>query len=376
MAIGESPLEGLGMNHLSSSTLPDPAFWKGKRVLITGHTGFKGSWLVLWLYSMGAEVHGLALDPPTIPNLFSLAHISDVLSSDIRTDIREEREVLEAFVSVQPEIVIHMAAQALVRPSYSEPVHTFTTNALGTAIILEAIRMTPSVKVAVMITTDKVYDNREWFYPYREIDALGGSDPYSASKACAEIIIHSFRCSFLEKQGKSISSARAGNVIGGGDWSKDRLVPDAIRAFISDSPLQLRNPGAVRPWQHVLDALSGYLLLAEAQWEDPRRFARAWNFAPDRNAEATVKDIASYLATLWGDGAHFTLSSSSANPAEAGLLRLDSCLARSHLGWLPKWSLHEALKKTVGWYKYWYHGRDVWQYSLDQIKSYVSGDIP
>lgn len=374
MAVREGTLEGMGMIHPSSSALPNPAFWRGKRVLITGHTGFKGCWLALWLYSMGAEINGIALDPPTNPNLFSLAHLSEVLSSDIRVDIRKEKEILEACVRVQPDIVIHMAAQALVRPSYSQPIHTFTTNALGTTTILEAIRKTPSVKVAVMITTDKVYENREWFYPYREIDTLGGNDPYSASKACAEIIIHSYRCSFLEGQGKSISSARAGNVIGGGDWSEERLVPDAIRAFISNTSLRLRNPDAIRPWQHVLDALAGYLLLAEAQWKDPRRFAKAWNFAPDSSIEATVGYVASQLVDLWGDGAQFTISPSPDNPAEAGLLRLDSSMARTHLGWQPRWSLDDALKNTVIWYKYWVNGGDIQRYSLNQIQSYMSGD--
>lgn len=362
------------MKYPSSEGLPDPAFWRGKRVLITGHTGFKGSWLVQWLYSMGAEIHGIALDPPSIPNLFSLANIPEYLSSDIRIDIRTKRKVLEAFIRVQPAIVFHMAAQALVRPSYSDPVNTFATNALGTATVLEAIRKTPSVKVAVVITTDKVYKNREWFYPYREIDTLGGNDPYSASKACAEIIIHSYRCSFLEGLGKSISSARAGNVIGGGDWSMDRLVPDAIRAFISNTSLQLRNPDAIRPWQHVLDALSGYLLLAEAQWKDPSQFAKAWNFAPDSGTEATVGHVASRLVTLWGDGAQFAISNSPDNPAEAGLLRLDSSMAHTYLGWQPRWPLDDALKNTVTWYKHWVNGGDTQRYSLNQIQSYMSGD--
>jgi len=364
----------MGMSHPASNALPDPAFWRGKRVLITGHTGFKGCWLALWLYSMGAEINGVALDPPTNPNLFSLAHLSEVLSSDIRVDIRDEKKVLEAFFRVQPEIVIHMAAQALVRPSYSQPLHTFATNALGTATILEAIRKTRSVKVAVMITTDKVYKNREWFYPYREIDTLGGNDPYSASKACAEMIIHSYRCSFLEGQGKSISSARAGNVIGGGDWSEDRLIPDAIQAFISNTTLQLRNPDAIRPWQHILDALSGYLLLAEAQWKDPMQYAKAWNFAPDSGTEATVGYVASQLIDSWGDGAQFTILTSPDNPAEAELLRLDSSMARTHLGWQPRWSLDDALKNTVAWYKNWVNGGDIQRYSLNQIQSYISGD--
>jgi len=369
-------VEGVVVKRLSSSSLPDPAFWEGKRVLLTGHTGFKGSWLALWLHTLGAEIHGLALDPPTEPNLFSIAKVSNLLTSDFRIDIRDEEKVLDTFVHVKPEIVFHLAAQALVRDSYTHTVSTFATNTLGTVNILEAVRTTPLVKVAVMITTDKVYANREWPYPYREIDALGGNDPYSASKASAEIIINSYRRAFLEEQGKSVSSARAGNVIGGGDWSKDRLVPDAIRAFISNTPLQLRNPDAIRPWQHVLDALSGYLVLAEAQWRDPQRFAHPWNFAPDRGTEATVGYVASQLADMWGSDAHFVISPSLDDPAESGLLRLDASMAHTHLGWLPGWSLNDALKKTVEWYKYWVTGGDIQEYSLNQIQSYISGASP
>jgi CDP-glucose 4,6-dehydratase len=356
--------------------LPSSSFWKGKRVLITGHTGFKGSWLSLWLHSYGAEVYGLSLDPPTVPNLFSLANISNFLTFEKRINIGDEERVLSTFLEFNPEIVFHLAAQALVRESYNQPSYTFTTNTLGTAFVCEAIRKTPSVKVAVMITTDKVYDNREWLYPYREIDVLGGDEPYSASKACAEMIINSYRSSFLTEKNISISSVRAGNVIGGGDWSKDRLIPDAIRAFVSNKTLHIRNPDAIRPWQHVLDVLCGYLLLAEKQWSDPFPYARAWNFAPDNGGEATVGDIAEYLVELWGGGAHFSIVPSSDGPFETGVLRLDSSMARTHLGWRSKWSLHNALEKTIEWYKYWYCGGNLQEYSLNQIKLYTSGDSP
>lgn len=360
------------MNSEPTNRLPDPAFWKGKKVLVTGHTGFKGSWLALWLHSMGAEVHGLSLDPPVDPNLFSIANIPNILTSDLRIDICDEKKTANAILKIGPEIIFHMAAQALVRASYKQPSYTFATNAIGTAHVLESVRIVPSVKVAVMTTTDKVYENHEWPYPYREIDALGGDDPYSASKACAEIIINAYRKSFLNSQNKSVSSARAGNVIGGGDWSEDRIVPDAMRSFISNKELFLRKPEAIRPWQHVLDALSGYLILAEAQWSDPGRFSRAWNFSPDIRCEWTVGKLASHLADLWGNGADVTFSHNPDDPHEAGLLRLDSSMARMYLDWETQWSLSESLKRTVDWYKAWQDHEDMQKYSLNQIRDYVS----
>jgi len=354
--------------------LPAPEFWKDKKVLITGHTGFKGGWLSLWLGSMGATVHGMALDPITQPNLFSVADVGKFIDLDMRIDIRDETNVCDAFDKADPEIVFHMAAQPLVRASYREPSYTFETNALGTAHILEAIRKTPSIKVAVMITTDKVYENHEWPYPYREIDALGGSDPYSASKACAEIIIDSYRKSFLEKQNKSISSVRAGNVIGGGDWSEDRLIPDAIKAFTSKKSLIVRNPNSVRPWQHVLGPLCGYLLLAQAQWNEPKKFARAWNFAPDNCMESTVGEIAEALSDLWGNDAKVKVEKNQDAPYETSLLGLDSSLAHMHLGWQSKWTLSQALQYTVEWYKAFKNKKNMQQYSLNQIKKYMYGE--
>lgn len=354
--------------------LPASEFWKGKTVLITGHTGFKGGWLSLWLGSMGAKVHGLALDPVTQPNLFSVAEVKRFIDFDMRVDICNEGDVRDAFAKANPEIVFHMAAQPLVRQSYKVPSYTFETNALGTVHVLEAIRNTPSIKVAVMITTDKVYENHEWPYSYREIDALGGSDPYSASKACAEIIIDSYRKSFLEKQNKSISSVRAGNVIGGGDWAEDRLIPDAMKAFALKKSLILRNPDSIRPWQHVLDPLCGYLLLTQAQWNEPKKFARAWNFAPDNRMEATVGKIANALSELWGDDAKVNVERNQDAPHEITLLSLDSSLAHMNLGWQSMWPLLEALKNTVDWYKALKHKKNMQQYSLNQIKKYMYGE--
>ena len=352
--------------------LPEPEFWDDKTVLITGHTGFKGGWLSLWLGSMGAKVHGLALDPVTQPNLFSVANVKRYIDLDMRVDIRNEGDVCDAFAKTNPDIVFHMAAQPLVRESYKEPSYTFATNTLGTTHILEALRRTASVKVAVMITTDKVYENHEWPYPYREVDVLGGSDPYSASKACAEIIIDSYRKSFLEKQNKSISSVRAGNVIGGGDWSEDRLIPDAMKAFASQKSLLLRNPNSIRPWQHVLDPLCGYLLLAQSQWNEPKKFARAWNFAPDNCMEATVGEIADALSDLWGDDAKVKAEKNQDAPYETSLLGLDSSLAHMHLGWQSIWSLSQALENTVDWYKTMKNKQSMQQYSLKQIEKFIS----
>jgi CDP-glucose 4,6-dehydratase len=369
MAVRQSALEGMVTD--KTKTSPASEFWAGKRVLITGHTGFKGSWLALWLGSMGAEVYGLALAPLTEPNLFTAADVARFLETDIRADIRDESAVGDVFAKIKPEIVFHLAAQPLVRASYQEASYTFAVNSLGTAHVLEAIRNTASVRTGVMITTDKVYKNRENAHPYCENDALGGSDPYSASKACAEIIINSYRRSFLEKQKVSISSARAGNVIGGGDWSEDRLIPDAIKSFISGKTLLLRNPDAIRPWQHVLDVLAGYLLLAQAQWREPEKFARAWNFAPEPDDAATVKNVAELISELWGDGAKVEFAPKTDDRPEAGFLMLDSAPARTNLVWQPKWPLLHTLQKTVDWYKAWRNKNNMRDYSLNQIKDYI-----
>lgn len=351
--------------------MPDKKFWAGKRVLVTGHTGFKGSWLALWLSAMGAEVHGIALDPLSEPNHFTLAGVKDYLASDHRRDIRDGDDVSKIVTGIQPEIVFHLAAQPIVRVSYKDAPYTFAVNTMGTVNVLEAIRLTDSVRVATMITTDKVYEDQHWPHPYRETDMLGGYDPYSASKGCAEIVISSYRRSFLEGQGKSIASARAGNVIGGGDWSEDRLIPDAIRAFSTGKPLELRKPDAVRPWQHVLDVLTGYLMLAEAQWRKPEEFSRAWNFAPDTSSEETVGFVAGHMAQMWGDKAEAVFKPNPDDPKETALLRLDSSLARTHLDWESNWPIMEVLKNTVQWYKTAVEGNSIMRdISLAQIADY------
>lgn len=351
--------------------LPSPEFWKGKRVLVTGHTGFKGSWLALWLASMEAKVSGLALEPPTNPNFFNSAGVSRVLDSDMRVDILDTHSVCNSFSKSKPEIVFHMAAQSLVRKSYREPAYTFSVNSLGTMNILESIRNTDSVRTGIMVTTDKVYQNSETNHSYCEDDPLGGNDPYSASKACAEIIINSYRCSFFAKQKKSISSVRAGNVIGGGDWSEDRLIPDAIKAFISGKPLLLRNPAAIRPWQYILDVFSGYLSLAEMQWHEPEKFACAWNFAPYRNSATTVEKVAKLTAKLWKEGAKVESAQVTNTIPETGLLMLNATKARTELGWDSKYTLLELLQETVSWYKAWRDKKNMYEYSLNQIKNYI-----
>ena len=339
-------------------------FWGGKSVFLTGHTGFKGSWLLLWLHQLGARVSGYSLNPATQPALFEQARLSELLHRDHRSDLANLEALRRALRDSQAEIVFHLAAQPLVRESYVDPVGTFATNVLGTAHLLEAVRGLDTVRAVVVITTDKVYHNQEWVYPYRETDALGGHDPYSASKAAAELITASYRSSFLQAQGVRVASARAGNVIGGGDWSADRLVPDCLRAFAAGDPVRLRFPQAVRPWQHVLEPLAGYLCLAERLWAGPG-FESAWNFGPEEHA--TVGEVAQRLGALWGEGARVELEGDVSRPHEAGLLRLDVSRARAELGWRPRWSLEQALQATVDWQRHYLSGGDVRSFSLDQI---------
>ena len=355
--------------------LSDHTF-RNKSVLLTGHTGFKGGWLALWLHQLGAKVHGYALPPATQDNLFSAAHVSRYLASDIRGDITNLEQLKAAFVAIQPEVVFHLAAQPLVRESYREPLGTFASNVMGTAHVLEVVRTTPTVRAVVVITTDKVYDNREWEFPYREIDPLGGHDPYSASKGAAEIVVASYRASFFNDSSKHpalIATARAGNVIGGGDWSPDRLVPDCLRAFQQGLPVQLRYPHAVRPWQHVLEPLSGYLQLASALLsKEGARFAKAWNFGPDITGDLTVGEIAQTLATQWGASAQVICDSVPPQLHEAGLLRLDSTRARKELSWHPRWTVLQALQHTVAWPQAWINREDLHRYTCDQIAAYQS----
>lgn len=348
--------------------------WRGRPVLVTGHTGFKGGWLALWLHQLGAMVYGYALNPPTKPALFEVARIGSLLVSDMRADLADLVQLKLALSKAQPEVVFHLAAQPLVREGYRDPLGTLATNVMGTANLLEAARGVDSVRAIVLITTDKVYENREWLYPYREVDRLGGHDPYSASKAASEIVAACYRASFFdEKKGHPVhvATARAGNVIGGGDWAVDRLVPDCLRAFAAGESVRLRFPRAVRPWQHVLEPLAGYLLLAEHLLApDGAKLARAWNFGPDASGDATVGEVAELAAQFWAKDARVERAPAAGHPHEAAMLRLDSTSARNELGWKPRWPLEHAIKQTVAWHHAWIRGADMTAVSLDQIRAH------
>lgn len=361
MAISKSPLEKL-VNSVNKD------FWKGKKVFLTGHTGFKGSWLSLWLHKLGANVTGYALDAPTNPNLFGVAHVTETLKSLIG-DIRDLPKLTAAMQSVQPEIVIHMAAQPLVRYSYENPVETYTTNVIGTVHLLEAVRLTPSARVVINVTTDKCYENKEWLWPYREDEPMGGYDPYSSSKGCAELVTSAYRRSFLATKNIFVASARAGNVIGGGDWASDRLIPDIIRAFSRENPVIVRNPHAIRPWQHVLEPLSGYLTLAEKLYGAGEPFANAFNFGPQESDARPVKWIVESMTKLWGENSSWQLDATT-NPHEAHYLKLDCSKALNLLKWSPRWSLDTALEKVVHWYKANQKGANMQQYCHKQIDEY------
>ena len=341
------------------------AFWQGKKVLVTGHTGFKGSWLCLWLQSLGADVIGLSLDPTSQPNLYEVADVEQNMTSIIG-DIRDLSLVNKVFQQFRPEIVFHLAAQALVRYSYLDPIETYQTNVMGTMNILEALRSCDSVKAAIMETTDKCYDNKEHHQPYRETDPLGGHDPYSSSKACAEILINSYRCSFFsEPSSTAIASVRAGNVIGGGDWSVDRLIPDIIAAAKTKQALTIRYPNAIRPWQHVLDPLHGYLLLAEKLVHHRHEFAQAWNFGPSNQGEKSVSWIADYFAQNWSGFSWRT--DGEQQPHEATILKLDCTKAQEKLAWSPNWSIEQTLEQIDKWYKGFDNHYNMQQVCLEQI---------
>lgn len=349
-------------------------FYRGKKVLITGHTGFKGSWLSLWLHELGAEVTGFALDPYTEKDNFVLSNLSSKIK-DIRGDVRNAQYLNEIIGQIQPDIIFHLAAQPLVILSYQEPVETYQTNVMGTLHLMEAFRHCASAKVAVIITTDKCYENKEQIWGYRENEPMGGYDPYSSSKGAVELAISSWRRSFIhpkdyEKHGKSIASVRAGNVIGGGDWTADRIIPDCIRALEANETILIRNSHAIRPWQHVLEPLSGYLLLAKKMWEAPTRFCEGWNFGPNMEAVENVWSIASKIIHCYGSGALKDISDANA-PHEANLLTLDIHKAKFELGWQPKMDIDQAIKMTVDWYKN-YKNNDVYNLCLEQIKQYTS----
>jgi CDP-glucose 4,6-dehydratase len=351
----------------------DDSFWPSKRVLITGHTGFKGGWLSLWLSEKGSKVIGYALDPPTEPSFFDACGLSERMIS-IHGDVRNLEHLTSAANQYQPELVVHMAAQALVRPSYQNPIETFATNVMGTVNVLEMVRRCPSIKTVLIITSDKCYDNREWYWGYREIDPMGGYDPYACSKGCAELVTSSFRNSFFPEasytdHGVAIASARAGNVIGGGDWAQDRLVPDICKAAMAGDPVRIRNPKAVRPWQHVLDPLHGYICLMEKLAEAGTEFAEGWNFGPEDVNCQPVSQIVSDIKGFWGNRLVWTQDDGD-HPHEAGYLKLDCSKARQRLNWIPRLDLAAALAWTVEWYQAYQNGDDVSSLSKEQIKRY------
>jgi len=348
------------------------SFWRGKRVFITGHTGFKGAWLSLWLAELGAEVTGFALAPPTEPNLFAAAGVARRIRHQLG-DVTDLSALTGAMKAAHPEIVLHLAAQSLVRLSYDEPVSTYATNVMGTVNLLEAVRQSPGVRVVVCVTSDKCYENRETGQAYREDDPMGGYDPYSSSKGCAELVVSAWRRSFfppdkLGQHGVALASARAGNVIGGGDWAKDRLAPDLMRAFAAGQRPLIRFPSAVRPWQHVLEPLGGYLLLAEKLHAGEPGLAEGWNFGPAPEDAKPVRWVADHLAQLWGEGVGWD-ETGEHQPHEAGHLSLDCAKARARLGWKPAWNLREGLGRTVTWYKGFARGGDVADLTLSQIRA-------
>jgi CDP-glucose 4,6-dehydratase len=374
-------MESLGVK-MSASSNPEstyqatvnPKFWNGKRVFLTGHTGFKGGWLSLWLASMGAKVTGYALAPNTTPNFFEVAKVESDLEQSYVADIRDLGKLQKAMAEAKPEIVIHMAAQPLVRYSYDNPVETYATNVMGTVHVLESIRSLDCVCAAVIVTTDKCYENKEWAWGYRENEPMGGHDPYSNSKGCAELVTSAYRQSYFAPEKYSqhhvaIASARAGNVIGGGDWSVDRLIPDAIKAFEAKEVLMIRNPLATRPWQHVLEPLSGYLVLAQALYQQGAKFDGGWNFGPRDEDARSVQEVINLLIKNWGSAASWQQDQGE-QPHEAHSLKLDCSKARQYLNWVPRWNLEQAIENITQWQKSYQQKSNVRETSLKQIASY------
>lgn len=352
-----------------------PSFWHGKKVFVTGHTGFKGSWLCLWLEQMGAIVRGYSLPAPTEPSLFAVANVRQGLISE-EGDIRDFFHLREALADFKPEIVFHMAAQPLVRLSYDEPIETYSTNVMGTVYVLEAIKQVGGVKAVVNITSDKCYENREWVWGYREDEAMGGYDPYSNSKGCAELVASAYRNSFFNvvkyhEHGTALASVRAGNVIGGGDWAKDRLIPDILRSFENNQPVIIRNPHSIRPWQHVLEPLSGYLLVAQKLYTEGPAFAEGWNFGPNEMDATPVQAIVDTMVGLWGDKASWQLDGQD-HPHEAHYLKLDCSKAKMRMEWHPRWDLNTTLSRIVSWHKAWLAGEDMRTYTLNEINDYMN----
>jgi CDP-glucose 4,6-dehydratase len=368
-------VEDLGMTQglAPAFCAPDPDFWQGRHVLVTGHTGFKGSWLTLWLHRLGAKVTGLALPPATVPSLYALARI-DCLCESRFTDIRDPQAIARQVHDARPEVVFHLAAQALVRAGYADPISTYATNIMGTAHVLDALRHADGVRVAVMVTTDKVYRNIERPYPYREDDALGGHDPYSASKAASELVIASYRDAYLAEQGVAVASARAGNVIGGGDWAPDRLIPDAMRCWQDDRPLAVRRPQAIRPWQHVLEPICAYLRLAERLHAEPAR-AGVYNFGPHTHEAATVAEVIAQARQVYGKGS-IEWGDGTEGPHEAGWLALETAKARTSLSVHPRWDLHTAVVRTMNWYREQHSGTDARALCEADIEAFESAGVP
>ena len=344
-------------------------FWRGRRVFLTGHTGFKGGWLSVWLKAMDAKVYGYALAPPSTPSLFESGQIAETLEAGTIGDIRDREALHSAMREAKPQIVIHMAAQPIVRISYAEPVETYATNVMGTVHVLEAVRRIGSVVSVVNVTSDKCYENRERQRAYREDDPMGGHDPYSSSKGCAELVANAYQRSYFGSGGVSLASARAGNVIGGGDWAVDRLLPDFFRAIDAGEPMTIRSPDAVRPWQHVLEPISGYLLLAEKLFRHGDSFSGGWNFGPEDGDTWSVRQIVDFLTR---DGGTVT-AANAAQPHEAKTLKLDSGKAKRQLGWTPRWTMEKALDMTGQWHSAWRNGDDMHRVTLDQIKTYSAG---